>query len=85
MIINKKIHEVEISNLEKINKFFLNQNLNNDILIIDQNLKSNKYIKKLINKFGSRCLMIKGQEKITTRFSRWIYCSRNGSCQCCQF
>ena len=64
MIINKKIHEVEISNLEKINKFFLNQNLNNDILIIDQNLKSNKYIKKLINKFGSRCLMIKGQEKI---------------------
>lgn len=64
MIINKKIHEVEISNLEKINKFFLNQNLNNDILIIDQNLKSNKYIKKLINKFGSRCLMLKGQEKI---------------------
>lgn len=64
MIINKKIHEVEILNLEKINKFFLNQNLNNDILIIDQNLKSNKYIKKLINKFGSRCLMLKGQEKI---------------------
>ena len=64
MIINKKIHEVEISNLEKINKFFLNQNLNNDILIIDQNLKSNKYIKKLINKFGSRCLMLKGREKI---------------------
>ena len=64
MIINKKIHEIEISNLEKINKFFLNQNLNNDILIIDQNLKSNRYIKKLINKFGSRCLMLKGQEKI---------------------
>ena len=64
MIINKKIHEIEISNLEKINKFFLNQNLNNDILVIDQNLKSNRYIKKLINKFGSRCLMLKGQEKI---------------------
>ena len=64
MIINKKIHEIEISNLEKISKFFLNQNFNNDILVIDQNLKSNRYIKKLINKFGSRCLMLKGQEKI---------------------
>ena len=73
MIINKKIHEIEISNLEKINKFFLNQNLNNDILVIDQNLKSNRYIKKLINKFGSRCLMLKGQEKIKSLDNYYIF------------
>ena len=64
MIINKKIHNVEISNLEKVNKLLLKRDLDANILIIDQNLKSNKYIKKLISKFGPRCLLIKGHEKI---------------------
>ena len=63
MIINKKIHNVEISNLEKVNKLLLKKDLDANILIIDQNLKSNKYIKKLINKFGPRCLLIKGTRK----------------------
>ena len=49
MIIDKKIHEIESLSLEKVNKFFLSYNLNNDILIVDQNLISNKYIKRLIN------------------------------------
>ena len=48
MIIDKKIHEVEISNLDKVNKVFLSHDLNNDILIIDKSLNSNKYLKKLI-------------------------------------
>ena len=64
MIIDKKIHEVEISNLDKVNKIFLSHDLNNDILIIDKSLNSNKYLKKLIYRFGTRCLIIKGQEKV---------------------
>ena len=47
MIIDKKIHEVEISNLDKVNKVFLSHDLNNDILIIDKSLNSNKYLKKV--------------------------------------
>ncbi len=73
MIINKKVHKVEISNLDKVNKIFLKKDINNNILIIDQNLKSNKYIKKLIIKFGSRCLLIKGQEKIKSLDNYCIY------------
>ena len=64
MIIDKKIHEIEISNLEKVNKDFLSHDINNDILIIDKSLNSNKYLKKLIFRFGTRCLIIKGQEKV---------------------
>ena len=76
MIINKKIHNVEISNLEKVNKLLLKKDLDANILIIDQNLKSNKYIKKLINKFGPRCLLIKGQEKIKSLDNYCTYIER---------
>ena len=59
-----KNHKVVITNLKKLKLSLFRNISHNDVLIIDQNLNTNKFIKKLKNNLGSRCLFIKGHEKI---------------------
>lgn len=59
-----KNHKVVITNLKKLKLSLFRNISHNDVLIIDVKLKTNKFIKKLKNDLGSRCLFIKGHEKI---------------------
>ena len=63
-LIDRKAHEVEFVNIAQLEKKLINDISNLDILIFDRNIIKNRLVKKLLSKFSSRSLIIKGEEKI---------------------
>ena len=63
-LIDRKAHEVEFVNIAQLEKKLINDISNLDILIFDRSIIKNRLVKKLLRKFSSRSLIIKGEEKI---------------------
>ena len=63
-LIDRKAHEVEFVNIAQLEKKLINDISNLDILIFDRSIIKNRLVKKLLSKFSSRSLIIKGEEKI---------------------
>ena len=63
-LIDRKAHEVEFVNMAQLEKRLINDISNLDILIFDRSIIKNRLVKKLLSKFSSRSLIIKGEEKI---------------------
>ena len=63
-LIDRKAHEVEFLNIAQLEKKLINDISNLDILIFDRSIIKNRLVKKLLSKFSSRSLIIKGEEKI---------------------
>ena len=63
-LIDRKAHEVEFVNMAQLEKKLINDISNLDILIFDRSIIKNRLVKKLLSRFSSRSLIIKGEEKI---------------------
>ena len=63
-LIDRKAHEVEFLNIAQLEKKLINDISNLDVLIFDRSIIKNRLVKKLLSKFSSRSLIIKGEEKI---------------------
>ena len=59
-LIDRKVHEVEFVNITQLEKKLINDISNLDILIFDRSIIKNRLVKKLLSKFSSRSLIIKG-------------------------